>query len=219
MIFKDSKINKSKINDVVLVGGSSMIPKIQQLVREYFDGKQLIIIKNKSELIAEGAAIKAAVMCNFGKGTPLEELVLLNVTQFSLGIETAGGEMTVIIPRNSPLSIKKSLLFSNYKKNQKDFIIKIFEGERLLAKDNILLGVLILDDIKPMARTRIEVKIDVDSFKIINVTATEKSTGKSKKIVITNDIYRLKRDDIYKFIKENEKREEEYIKIKKLEVI
>ena len=214
-VIKDAKMSKSQVHDVVLVGGSTRIPKIQCLIKEFFNGKKLNKSINPDEAVACGAAINAAAITNV-RDEKIEKLILLDVTPFSLGIETNKGEMFVFIPRNSTTPTKKTQILSTFNDNQTSFLVKIYEGERQLTKYNYHLGSFSLDGIPPMPRgqAQIEITIDLDVNSIINVTAVEKSTGNNNKIVITNDKGRLSRDDIDRFVKEAAKFEYEDKKVK-----
>lgn len=214
-VLKDSKLSKSEIHDVVLVGGSTRIPKIIQMVSEFFNGKEPNRSINPDEAVAYGAAVQAAVVTNVDDET-IKGLVLIDVAPLSLGIETVGGVMTVIIPRNSNIPAKKNQIFTTYADNQPSVLIQIFEGERQMTKDNHCLGKFNLDSIPPMPRgqPQIEVTFDLDVNGILNVNAIEKSTGKNNKITITNDKGRLSKDEIERLVKEAEKFKDEDEKVR-----
>lgn len=214
-VLDDSAMKKTEIDEVVLVGGSTRIPKVQQLIKDFFDGKEPNKSINPDEAVAYGAAVQAGVLGGEDSET-IKSLLLIDVTPLSLGMETIGGVMSTIIPRGTVIPAQKAQIYTTTEDSQTQISIRIFEGERPLVKDNHLLGKFLMGGLPPAPKgvAKIEVMIEIDENSIMTVSASDKGTGKKESITITNDKGRLTKEEIEKMIADAERYAEQDKKTK-----
>jgi len=213
-VLEDADMKKSEIDEVILVGGSTRIPKIQSLLTDFFDGKELNKNINPDEAVAYGAAVQGGILGG-EQSEETSQLLLIDVTPLSLGVQMKGGVMSTIIPRGTVIPAKKSQTYSTSQDYQNKVTTSVFEGERTLTKDNHPLGKFDMDiPAAPKGVPQIEVTFEIDENSLLTVNAVDKGTGKKERITITNDMGRLSKDEIDRMIKDSEKFAEEDKKIK-----